>query len=246
MSLPYLLVCATRPEWGELKKSIAFTKDPTISAHPFYQGTYKSIPVLLSQMGIGPQRAAEHVQFILQNLRGKIAGVIHFGLSGALVDGLKTADLILAQQIINEKNEMLKSDSKLFDHALEVLQKNNISYQTAHLFTSSTVLETPEHKKEMAEKFKVQIVDMESYPYAKACELANLSYLSIRAIWDPVDWDLSALQNPMKITGEINASGMISSFIKSPKLLLSLPQYQSATSKASQVLAQTLLQLISL
>lgn len=246
MALPWLLVCATRSEWGELKKSIQFVKDQAVSAHPFYHGTFKDTPVLLSQMGIGPKRAAEHAQFVLQNLRGKISGVIHFGLSGALVAGLKTADLILAQQIINEKNEVAKSDSQLFNHALEILQKNNIPHQTSNLFTSSTVLETPEHKKEMAEKFKAHMVDMESYPYAKACELANLPYLAIRAIWDPIDWDLSAFKSPIKLNGDINIIGITESLVKSPKLLLSLPQYQSATAKASKILAKTLCSLISL
>ncbi len=236
MSRNTLLLVATRPEWGELKKILPFNKQ-SASPLPFFTCDYKGSSLALAQIGIGHIRAAVQFEKLLK--LEEIAHVIHIGFSGALTEQFKTGEIFMPQTIINSENRILNLEhNKMATH---------LNWATGTLFTSDTVLSTPTQKKEAAEKHKAQAVDMESFPIAEICENKKIPYLSLRAIWDPLDWNLSLMESahPTTPEGEVKTLSVLKTAVFNPKLLMSLPKYQSATHMAGKSLAQAVMGLIA-
>ncbi len=241
----WFLICACKPEWNELKKKARFEINHTLHNLNFYTGQFENREFLLSQIGIGMKRAHNHATTLLASLVTSPKGIIHFGLAGGLGEKMKEGEVILPTQIVSPTGETISPSSDLVQQAESLLQKLEIPFTKGNLFTSDKVLETPIEKKEAGKKWGAIAVDMESFPYAKKCSERGIPYLSIRAIFDPLEWDLHLPGNGsahlMKEEGDLNTSFFVKEALKNPKFLMSLPHYQSAASKGNKVLASFLL-----
>lgn len=241
----WFLICACKPEWSELKKKAHFEINHTLHNLNFYTGKFESHEFLLSQIGIGIKRSEKHAHTLLSSLVVPPKGIIHFGLAGALKEKMKEGEVILSPQIVSPTGEIISPSSDLLQKAESLLQTLKIPFTKGNIFTSNKILETPNEKKEAGKKWGAIAVDMESFPYAKKCSERGIPYLSIRAIFDPLEWDLrlpsNSSGNLLQDNGDLNTGFFVKEVFKNPKFLMSLPHYQSAASKGNKVLNRFLL-----
>lgn len=236
-----LLLCATKPEWGELKKSFPnYKRDSGIDV-PFYD---LGSGVQLCQIGLGSERAAHNVKKLLDTLTPKPKLVVHFGLAGGLDPRLKVGDLVLPDKILCEAGGLIAIDAGLLKNAARGLRT---AFFSGSLYSSSSVLETPDQKQKIYKETLALAVDMESFTVAILCRERGISYVSIRAIFDPFDWNLADLAAAQSIDagGEVNKKGLAIGVCKNPRLLLGLPKYQRAASFANKVITRALLEFVA-
>lgn len=244
-----LLLCATRSEWSELRKAIPFSRvslplpsgrvSPSLS---FYQAQQKSL-ISLCQIGIGPRRALAHV---LDSLDDKPDLVIHFGLSGALRADLQIGTLVLADSVTNDRYEIIDVLPSLVVKAQTLINEIGNGCITGRLLTNHQVIATPDQKREAGQSKSAVAVDMETFPTIQICQEKKVSFLSVRSIFDPLDWDLGQLDQAGLVNGEGNLkkSQLISKVLTSPRLLMSLPKYQSASAKGNKALTRFILKVL--
>lgn len=239
----WLLVCATKPEWSHLKKNIPFKRYENTNETILYRGLYCGKEVWLLQTGIGAERAQKGLSIFFDELKAKPKGVIHFGFSGALNGALKTADLIIPSEILSENGEKEALTHPIVSSTKLLLKELELPVTEGIFYTTKRALNTPQVKKETGFKHGAMAVDMESFSVAKICRMKGFPYLAIRAIWDPVEWDLTSLDSlkPTTAKGEINPAFGVKIAFKKPSLIRALPQYQSAASKANKALERFIL-----
>lgn len=235
-----LLVCATKPEWAELKKHFSFTKKE-LSELVLYEAAGQSFDLL--QVGIGPQKAIKAFDQLIKQY--KPAWILHFGLSGGLTHSLKVGDCLLAHEIISLEGKLqTKTDyhSALLDYA----SSQGIPLKVGRHFTSATVINTPTEKHHTHQKYNVESVDMETYPIACKTSEAGIPYYFIRSVFDTAGEDLTFLSQSHTLTakGDVNALGIASSIVRNPKLIMSLPRFQKQAALAHKNLIPLVLFLV--
>lgn len=239
----WLLVCATKPEWSPLKKQIPFKRHANRKEIVLYSGLYRGKEVWLLQTGIGTERAQRSLSILFDELKARPNMIIHFGFSGALKENLKTADMILPSEILSEEGEKETFPPSIISKTKFLLKELQLPVCEGIFYTTKTVLKTPKDKKEAGTRHGAIAVDMESFPVATFCRQKGVPLLAMRAIWDPLEWDLTSLHslNPTTPQGEINKALGVKMIFKNQALLRTLPKYHSATSKATLPLARFIL-----
>lgn len=243
----WVLICALKPEWHLLKKKINFSKIEGPLSIPCYQAFSHSKNIFLYQIGVGYQKADGNIDAILKNFKSHIHLIIHFGFSGGLISGLNPGDLFLPLEVTNHLGDTIQFDPILHQKATQLLKKSNLNFMEGRLLTTAKVLTTPQEKEEQGITFKSQAVDMETFPVAQFCLKNKIPFLSLRSIFDPLEWDLSDLGKERIVTtkGEVGYGSLAKQIIQHPRLLMNLPKYQASASKASQALACCLVELIN-
>lgn len=223
-----ILVCATAPEAALLIQKLALKKK---RGTPVFQDETGEIQLV--QTGVGPERALKTFSQFVESLPpSQDVTVLHFGLSGGLTSELKTGDLIVPTAFVD-----LTDRSDRSDHITLTLP-----HKTGALLTSSTVLDTPEKKSAAGKKFNAIAVDMESYPLARLCRERGIPYFSVRAIFDPLSWNLSDLgDDTLTPEGNLDALAFTRQLVKKPKLLFSIPRYAQASRLATKRLTEFVL-----
>ena len=99
--------------------------------------------------------------------------LISSGFAGAVREDFQVGDLILAENF---------SDRELLSAAQRILADGNV--RTAKLFTSATIVDSIDARKEIARTNGTDAVDMETEIIAQACSVRGIPMLSLRAISD--------------------------------------------------------------
>lgn len=228
-----LLVVALKPEWGFLKQHLSFKK--INCSVPLYQISDYPHTALL-QTGVGLARSHETFCQFLQHF--SCSSVLHFGCAGGLDSQLKTGDVFIAKEIKSDGeslkiNSVLSSDFENFSLSLQNSQ-HRISYGS--LLSSRVVLKNQKEKTQASRSFSAQVVDMESFSIAKACQNSQIDYCSVRGIFDEVTEDLTDLGEPYSDAGDLSGKRLAQNLIKSPKLILQLPRLQKKSQRVNQAL----------
>lgn len=243
----WVFICALKPEWHLLKKQIHFSKIQEAISIPSYQASSHSKNIRLYQIGIGYQKASQSIHHIFETWKDFPHLIIHFGFSGALIPKLNPGDLFLPSEVINHLGKTIQFDSMLHQKTAQLFKRVGINFREGRLFTSSKVLATPQEKEEQGILFKSQAIDMETFPVAEACLQRKIPFLSIRSIFDPLEWNLSDLgeEGVMTKEGKTAYSVLAKQIIKYPKLLMSLPKYQKASAQAGKAITRALMKILN-
>lgn len=199
-----LLVVALKPEWVFLKKKFTFQK---ILPQLYHFET----DCALLQTGMGWENAERHFEKCLENFSTK--SVLHFGTAGALTEHFKTGEVAKISDITNAAHESLSLDPNPLPHT-----------RPARLYSSKTVLKNKEAKQTIHKKYRTDLVDMESYPIARICQIKGIPYLGIRGVFDAFSDNLENLNNPFNNTGELHPAKLTLNLITRPKLIFTLPR----------------------
>jgi adenosylhomocysteine nucleosidase len=139
------------------------------------------MPFLLAVAGAGAEnslRAAEHLA-----ANYALCGLVTLGFAGGLVDGLKVADVLLADRVVDQVTQ----ESFVCDTDLLPVRFT----RRGALLSASSVVATSEEKHRMGEQWHAVAVDMESAGVARAALRAGLPFAALKAITDSAEQSLS-------------------------------------------------------
>jgi len=195
--------------------------------------------LLIRVSGMG-DAAARHAATALCN-QEEIAGLISFGVAGALDDSLQAGDLILPEAVLADRN--YPTDDAWCARIRYCLPKHiNVIRDT--LVTSDVVLTTEAAKRTLAARSGGCAVDMESGAIAAVAAEKGIPFLVIRAISDPVQFSPpAALMDALQPDGSVKPVSLLALLLKRSlslnELLRLAPGMRTACSTLKQVVQAT-------
>ncbi len=224
----------------------------------FHFGSLDGVPVALVASGIGAERAKESTRRLLLTSDGlDIKAVLSLGYAGALREGVKTGELVIAHNILR----CTDMDNKIFEdypcHSTLIALTKGVAEEKGfkvndddrphayigNLLSVAAPLSQPEEKKRAGQLTGAIAADMESAGVAMAAREAQIPFLALKVIVDEVDEEL-------KGTELVNGEGKVN-FLKAIVYLLYHPwdityfiKFQGKVGRASGELTRFLLVLV--
>ncbi len=185
--------------------------------------------IVLVQSGMGRQRAERALGFILRRYRP--SAVLSLGFCGALAAKLRAGDLVVCSQLLALLTMpsplrpapavgVLNCDSRLVAHALrvELPAKWGITCRPAWRWklrpvgggclTVPSVANHRQVKEWLSWNFTGAVVDMESYWLGALAREADVPFLAVRAVSDPLTESLPPLDELVDIFGRAKKTAM--------------------------------------
>lgn len=143
---------------------------------------------------------------------GDIAGVVSFGVAGALAPALRPGDLVVANGV--KDGARVYETNPAWTHAIA---RRLTDSHRGSIAGSDTMLATPEAKAALHGSSGAVAVDMESHIAARFAASHSLPLAIVRAISDGADHALpSAAQRGMKPDGSMNIVAVIAALALAP------------------------------
>jgi nucleoside phosphorylase len=141
-------------------------------------------PIIFS-VGMGAVKATEMVK---QALEQGAAGIISFGVCGAIAKDLKSGFVILPENILSDNNAI--PVDKNWHARVQVLLERQFDLSFGNLVTVSQTVATTKDKKALAEKTGAVAVDMESAVLAELAIVHNIPFIAIRVVHDTAQMEI--------------------------------------------------------
>jgi hopanoid-associated phosphorylase len=148
--------------------------------------------------GIGAEEAQTAAEMLIAE---KASALLSWGTAGALHSKLSPGNLILPKIVIYPQKAIFSVADGWHNRLLSRLA-SQLEISTEPLAQSLTVLRSREEKLDFAKQNEAAAVDMESGTVAEAAVKANLPFMAIRAIADPLEQNI-----PASVLRAINESG---------------------------------------
>lgn len=199
---PFLKEC--RIESQTIKKPATLTR-----AH------FRGVPLWLCQTGIGMANAHEGAEFLLRHATPKI--IVSAGCAGATHPDLRPGDIVLAPEIRSETpTDNFKTDASARAELEKLAHEEGLDYRAGPLVTVWKVAGS-KMKSSIGQKGMLAL-DMETAAVAAIAEKSGIPFVSLRAIFDPMDEELPC-------TEPFDEEHPVSFLIKNPKMILKVPKY---------------------
>ncbi len=187
------LVCALAIEINPLMDRCSRVRKYTGGKFTFRGGRYDDIRLAVVQAGMGFANARRATLALLE--AHTPSWVISCGFSGALREGMRVGDIVLANGIVDTHGQSLKLEVGMAadpDNGLHV----------GRLLTADEMIRTADEKRELGEKHNAIAVDMESLAVAQICKETNTKFMAVRVISDDLSGDL-----PPEVLSILGSSG---------------------------------------
>lgn len=203
-----------------------------------------STELVLIATGMGTMRARQAARRAMPLFPGaKLA--ISTGVAGALSEGLRPGDLVLADRLLLGGKESCTPDHILpiveerIGAAERALRAAGLSFTTGALLTTGRVLATGAAKRIAKEQSGAIAVDMESAALGLEAAAYGIPFVCVRAVLDAVDDEIPAaeLGGP---DGRVNPIAATKFLMSHPATILKLPRLMLNLSRATASLADAL------
>ena len=202
--------------------------------------------------GLGIRRAADTARlamqsFASQNLSQNLSTdlVIATGLAGALSEGLKPGDLVLADRLIldGERAELAPAtiaippaDLARFKAALHA---HRLTFTTGTILTAERILKDGAAKRDARARTGALAVDMESAAIAAEADRFGLRFACVRAVLDTVDEEIvgAELAGPDGVVRPLAAASFV---LRNPAAVIGLARMMRSLNRATAALAAAL------
>jgi adenosylhomocysteine nucleosidase len=138
-------------------------------------------PFLLAVAGAGAENSQHAAEHLAANY--SLCGLVTLGFAGGLVEGLKVADVVLADRVVDQATqESFACDTDFLPVRFT---------RRGALLSAISVVATAAEKHRMGEQWHAVAVDMESAGVARAARRAGLPFGALKAISDSAEQTLS-------------------------------------------------------
>jgi adenosylhomocysteine nucleosidase len=196
---------------------------------PAWRTTLAQGECLVLETGIGRDRVVQALDAAVGDSRPR--QLIFAGFAGGLDATLQIGDVVLANEVANERGHRWRSPW--------VLPKAQV------VLSVDRIAATPKEKHALHASFHAAAVDMESAAFAEWCETRRLSWLCVRAISDTADATLSPDLVALMSGGRIAPLRLAWALIRRPTFLRELLRLARDTRHAAERLAEELGKLLS-
>lgn len=210
------------------REAASFAK--AINARPVYgggglmRGALGETGVLVSAVGIGAKKI-EKVVSELTRLHG-VTEILAMGYGGAADPTLKAGDLVLGtdtclvddpdQTEVHSRAAVSALDAGLLARAESGLRAWSIPYRAGKIGTVTRLVTEPRAKREMAERFGIRALDMETYHVAEAVAQYGLPFLPVRAIVDTAEMQLPEGLDALYEEGRVSVARSLGYVVNHP------------------------------
>ena len=164
-------------------------------------------------------------------------GFLSLGLAGGLVSGLVPGSLLLPAEIVEGGGVRFAADAAAHARAASALVAE--TPRTDPLFGAEQVVATPEEKSELARRFAVAAVDMESGGVAEVARELGLPFLALRAVADPAERVIPGpAQAGMSEDGSVNAFAVLAQLAVEPQSVAAVLQLARDTAEGNASLGR--------
>ena len=210
-----------------------------------FRGTLGNKTFAVVGHGIGLATARDNARRAFDSMRD-VELVIGTGVGGALTEGLKPGDLILADRIL-----ATRADSDAAEHVMTVadahlreigwsLRQAGLEYSTGANLTADRVLATVAEKRRANEITGAIAVDMETAVLASEANARGLPFVMLRAVLDQVDDEVPGADAMSDAHGRVRPLAATSYLVRNPSTILKLPRLMRGLARASNSLADAL------
>lgn len=149
--------------------------------------------------GAGTVNAGKAARLLIDKGAQKL---MSWGCAAGLTNDLRPGALVLAEQVIGEQRQF-DTDAH-WRNAIRHSLESSISISKGSLFTSTALVSRSQDKQHIRQTSQAVALDMESAAIAEAAAQANLPFLVIRSVADPVTMDL-----PQAVLAGLNDKGQV-------------------------------------
>jgi adenosylhomocysteine nucleosidase len=139
--------------------------------------------ILLKVSGLGAKRARTAAQSLLT---GGATALLSWGSAGGLAANLTSGTLIVPKTIIASDQSVYPVDA-VWHERLCLCLRGYQDFHTGTLAESPTVLNSPTEKRVFCEQYDALAVDMESASVAQVARDAQVPFIAVRAVADPME-----------------------------------------------------------
>jgi adenosylhomocysteine nucleosidase len=191
-------------------------------------------PVLVLETGVGTDRAAAAVRWLMQHFSPKL--IVACGFAGALSPTLKIGDVLLASEVVEPGEDDL--------HWRTAVPAELGDLPVGRLVTVAELAGRPAAKRTLARQTGAVLVDMESAAIAEACQARRVPCAVVRAISDAADTVLSPQLVALLSGGRVSLWRVLRAVMRSPSLTIELWRLARDTRIAARRLAAALRRIV--
>ena len=185
-------------------------------------------PVVLAIAGAGADNAYRAACELVRDFSA--AGVVSIGFAGGLRDTLKTGELLVAEEVIEERTG---------EHFL--CQRNLLPLDSAmrgSLLSATEVVNSAAEKRALATRWDALAVDLESSGVARASKEMGLPFGAIKSITDASDQSIAIdFQRCRSDDGELSTWKIVREGLASPRGVRDLWRLAGSSRRAAGKLA---------
>ena len=208
------------------------------------RGRMGGAELTLIATGIGAKRARETARRALEVFpRAKM--VISAGVAGALSEGLRPGDLVLADRLLLGSSEsssiahLLPLDLEQVRAAEHALRAAGLRFATGAMLTAGRVLADGAAKRAAKEQSGAIAVDMESAVIGLEAAARGIPFVCVRAVLDTIDDEIPAAELG-GADGRVRPLAATTFLMRHPATILKLPRLMRNLSRATASLADAL------
>ena len=202
----------------------AINATPVNGGEGLLRGVLGETGVLVSAVGIGAKEIDRVVAELTQD--HGVTEIVAMGYAGAADASLNTGDLVLGTDTclidesglteIHSRDAVAALDAKLLARAESGLSGWGIPYRAGKIGTVARVVTEPRTKREIAERFGIRAVDMETYHVAEAVSRYRLPFLAVRAIVDTAEMQLPQGLDALYDEGRVSVARSLGYVVNHP------------------------------
>ncbi|WP_051328158.1 hypothetical protein [Desulfatirhabdium butyrativorans] len=198
------------------------------------------IDLLCSISGMGIENGYAAAKRLIE--RDGAVALIHTGVSGGLVAGVHTADLIIAQRVLSVEAGNLAAgwlpDPEAAERTAGWLAAGHVAFHCGTILCMRQPVLSADAKKALHRDFGALAVDMESAGVAQAAEQGNIPAVFLRSVCDPFNESLpSWLSDSIMPDGRVRLTGLLGELLHRPTAVRELFRMQSRFHAACSALA---------
>jgi len=190
------LIAAMPEEIRPLLRRVGKYRREKIDGFAAYRFTYGKEKILLVKSGMGLDNAAAAARVLIKEAKPCI--IVNFGFCGAVKPGPEVGDIMMAQRILLNRENLfspqsgiVEEDAKLLSRSLaDALHGRNCRVYSGAFITTAEI----RNKVEMARLVPVwapnPVLEMETAAVAKAAADEGVSFLAIRGVSDDAGEEL--------------------------------------------------------
>jgi adenosylhomocysteine nucleosidase len=226
------VITATEPEASVVRGRLRHCREVVLETGRLWRGQAGVHRVALYRCGMGEERAAAALQWLIEHER--LWGVLSIGFAGGLQPHLAAGDVVLADRIQTWPQQTMPEQAvpeaadviphaRLASLVVTAAQQAGLPWHQGLLLSHKTLVPGALDKRLLGRYSGALAVDMESYHIGRLAAAYRLPFISMRAILDPCDMALNLPVNGLTTPdGGLLPGRAVMAAVRQPGLLKSL------------------------
>lgn len=228
----------------------------------YYETSCNRKQIIVALSGIGEKKAAFVTESLLSVFRPQ--WLLSAGFAGALTPELKKGQIVAPDLLVHAPTgermrivpqELPAPDSTAETNAAAFCQEypsclpNVRRFQHGALLTTHKVVDTPEEKQRLANYYKADCVDMETWAVAQVCQRQEVPFLALRAVFDTMDHRLAKEVKTITASHQQStarlAGAIFGTLLKRPSSLIDLYRLKEDSLTTADALGKAIVTLLN-